>query len=426
MARRIRHASMETRTARNKLKVGKYHFVSLVPGKLALGYRRAKEGKPGIWSRREYTGTDDNGVGHYVTTQLGFADDFQDADGVTFFSFGQAQLCAQGKVEPAGPLNVKSAMEQYIAFLTSQGKPTNDTERRAAAHILPTLGHVEVSALTSATIRNWLAALAKAPALVRSKKDARVRSTKAAPSTEEAKRQRRSSSNRVLTILKAALNHAFDEGKVSNNSAWGRRVKPFRNADRARLRYLTIAEARRLINASDREFRQLVEGALISGARYGQLRSLVVSDFNPDAGTLRVLTRKGDGSEREYHIRLNDEGREFFAQLCLGRASNEIIFHHDNGEPWKPSEQLRPIAEANERARIDPPINFHGLRHTWASHAVMNGVPLMVVAENLGHTTTTMVEKHYGHLAPSFVADAIRSGAPTYGIKSKGKVRALR
>jgi len=70
---------------------------------------------------------------------------------------------------------------------------------------------------------------------------------------------------------------------------------------------------------------------------------------------------------------------------------------------------------ANERASIDPPINFHGLRHTWASHAVMNGVPLLVVAKNLGHSDTRMVEKHYGHLAPSSVADAIRAGAPRFG-----------
>jgi hypothetical protein len=28
-----------------------------------------------------------------------------------------------------------------------------------------------------------------------------------------------------------------------------------------------------------------------------------------------------------------------------------------------------------------------------------------------------MVEKHYGHLAPSYVADEIRRGAPCFGIK---------
>ena len=44
----------------------------------------------------------------------------------------------------------------------------------------------------------------------------------------------------------------------------------------------------------------------------------------------------------------------------------------------------------------------------------MNGVPLMVVAKNLGHVDTTMVEKHYGHMAASFITDAIRAGAPRF------------
>jgi hypothetical protein len=49
-----------------------------------------------------------------------------------------------------------------------------------------------------------------------------------------------------------------------------------------------------------------------------------------------------------------------------------------------------------------------------------------VVAENLGHTTTKMVEKYYGHLAPSFIADAVRDHAPSFDIAGEGKVKKLR
>jgi integrase len=66
------------------------------------------------------------------------------------------------------------------------------------------------------------------------------------------------------------------------------------------------------------------------------------------------------------------------------------------------------------------------MRHTWASHAVMNGTPLTVVAKNLGHRDTTMVERHYGHLAPDFIADAIRAGAPRFGFKPDKKVTLLK
>ena len=83
------------------------------------------------------------------------------------------------------------------------------------------------------------------------------------------------------------------------------------------------------------------------------------------------------------------------------------------------------MKEACKNAKIDPPASFHVLRHTYASLTIMNGAPLMVVAQNLGHADTRMVEKHYGHLAQSFVADAIRAAAPRFGIGPEGNVVAI-
>jgi len=55
---------------------------------------------------------------------------------------------------------------------------------------------------------------------------------------------------------------------------------------------------------------------------------------------------------------------------------------------------------------------------------VMGGMPLMVVARNLGHADTRMVERHYGHLAPSYVAESVRKHGPKFG-KTPSNVRAL-
>ena len=79
---------------------------------------------------------------------------------------------------------------------------------------------------------------------------------------------------------------------------------------------------------------------------------------------------------------------------------------------------------ACQGARLEK-ITFHGLRHTWASLAVMAGMPLMIVARNLGHKDTKMVESHYGHLAPSYVVDQVRQFAPDFG-KAESNVKALR
>ena len=45
----------------------------------------------------------------------------------------------------------------------------------------------------------------------------------------------------------------------------------------------------------------------------------------------------------------------------------------------------------------------------------MAGLPLMVAAQVLGHSDTRMVEKHYGHLAQSYVRDAVRGTALDFG-----------
>jgi integrase len=67
-------------------------------------------------------------------------------------------------------------------------------------------------------------------------------------------------------------------------------------------------------------------------------------------------------------------------------------------------------------------VSFHSLRHTYASLSVMAGAPLLVIAQNLGHANTRMVEAHYGHLSKSYVADAIRAAAPRFGFVDDGIV----
>jgi integrase len=230
-------------------------------------------------------------------------------------------------------------------------------------------------------------------------------------SDPEVQRKRKSSANRIMTNLRAALNVAFKHGKVQSDAAW-RKVKQFKGADAARLRYLTIAEAKRLINACDPDFRVLVQAALATGARYSELTRLQVQDFNPDSGTLYIHRSKSDKTR---HIVLTDEGVELFKNLTAGRPGSELLLRTEEGKEWKENAQDRPMRMACVRAKIEPRISFHGLRHTWASLSVMAGLPLMVVAKNLGHANTNMVERHYGHLAPSYIRDAIRKHAPQFG-----------
>src|SRR5262245_29934753 len=131
-----------------------------------------------------------------------------------------------------GPLIVKDAVAHYLEWLESNRRSGYDARRRAEAFIYPKLGNTEVESLTADMLRKWHAALAKEPPRKRTKTGAK-QGYREFSGDEEAVRRRRASANRVITILKAALNRAWREGKVSSDTAW-RRVEPFENVDAAR------------------------------------------------------------------------------------------------------------------------------------------------------------------------------------------------
>jgi prepilin-type processing-associated H-X9-DG protein len=373
------------------------------------------------------------GNGAYKLHTIGVVDDLSDADGKVILNFSQAQTGARKLMVAqagGGVGTVGDAMTSYLKRLEDDARSQAAIARTRYtinAFILPTLGHIELAKLTHEQIDRWFKDLARKPARLRTSKGKAQRHrahSDDAGIDADVRRARRVTANRHRTMLIAALNAAFLDGHVASDQAW-RRVRPHKGVDKARLRYLSIAESKRLINAADPEFRPLLTAALLTGARYGSLIILVASDFNADAGTLRLRTRKGDGSERVFHVHLTDEAQEFFVEACVGKRGGDLVFTHDNGLPWKKNHQQLPMIAASKGARILPAVNYHVTRHTFASHSVMAGVPLLVVAAALGHSDTRMVEKHYGHLSPSYAADAIRKGAPNYGLKS-GNVQTLR
>jgi integrase len=382
----------------------------------------------------------------YTTEVIATADDLSDATfsdrelaqaqikDTDVLTFAQAQTIARKMRDSSskssagikGPYTVSRALEDYFKFLRGEGRPdhlVDETEQRAAALIEPKLGGIEVSELTTKQLRSWRDGLVKLGARVRTKRGEAQQYREIDDDEQDALRARRASANRVWTTLRAALNHAFKEGEVLTDREW-RRVKPFQGVDGKRPTFLEIEEAKRLVNACDTEFRRLVQAALQTGGRYGSLARLKVRDFHGRTGTVDLKTRKGDGSEKTFSVILTDEGIQFFRQICAGRDGSELMLLKDDGSAWEKGHQTRPMEEACKRAKLGS-INFNQLRHTWASLALMNGTPLLVVAENLGHSDTRMVEKHYGHITRQYAKEKIQEGAPRFGFKPDKKVTAI-
>lgn len=411
MARISRDARLETRDAR--LRLGQRHqpyWWQVYPG-LAVGYRKGPRG--GVWIARRLI------EGRYRFTRLGVADDHAQADGEGVLSYAQAQHRALEFVkrpaarEDPSAYTVGEAMTDYLVWFKAHRRSYDATAQTIQTHILPCFERRRVADLTAAELRRWHTGLVE-PAARR-----RGRPFAVDIADPERKRARRATANRVLTVFKAALNFAYAEDKADNPETW-RRVRPFRDVDAPRVRYLNKAECQRLLHACPVDFRDLVWGALLTGCRYGELARMRVADYAPDAGVVLV---HGTKSGKYRHVPLTDEGRAFFERLTAGRPGDAFMFLRADAMPWGRAHQVRPINDACTNAKISPPIHFHDLRHTYASLLVMAGAPLHVVSTVLGHADLRMTLRHYAHLSADHVSETVRAHLPCFGLDKSTVVK---
>jgi integrase len=82
-----------------------------------------------------------------------------------------------------------------------------------------------------------------------------------------------------------------------------------------------------------------------------------------------------------------------------------LVFTNEDGSPTKPATVSRLFARLVESARV-PRITLHGTRHTWATLALLDGVPAKVAAEVLGHSSTQVTLDVYSHVIGSMQDDA--------------------
>lgn len=400
---------------------------------LSLGYRKSREG--GSWLVRRY----DPALRRHAETRIATADDSRDADGTEVLSFSQAQRRAlseaQHQAERAGGKHytVAEAVAEYLDYLGAHGKSAADAEIKLKAYVLPKLGARRLANLKPADLDDWVqwalkrqftrrARRAGAATRRRIADQGKAASHRIDPAeAKDTKRRRKATVNRVIAVLKACLNHAHSRRRVASAEAWAQ-LKKFRSVDGRRLRWLKIEEARRLTNACPPDARQLVQAGLLTGCRMGELLALRVRDFDAANGSVLIADSKGG---RPRHVPLNDEGVALFESLAAGCKPGDHLLTRKDGTPWHRVAVIRAMQAANVAAKIDPPATFHALRHTYASYLVQKGTSLLYVASALGHGDTRMVERHYGHFAPSQVAETIRANLPAFGVATSSKVKSI-
>ena len=207
--------------------------------------------------------------------------------------------------------------------------------------------------------------------------------------TAEARRAARTERS---TCCDRSLNHAIACDHLATNPTRGL----LRNPRRKLTRFLSRAEVGRLHAALDahrgrgsgRQQAEIIRLLLLTGCRKGELVRLRWSEFDEDVLRLR------DSKTGPRTVFLNTQAQTILARQP--RTGSTWVFP-SSLDPSRPrSAELSLWPKVCRQAGLEG-VRLHDLRHSFASHAVMQGVPLPVVSRLLGHLHPGMTFR-YAHV----------------------------
>jgi integrase len=289
------------------------------------------------------------------------------------------------------PLTVADACREYVADLEAEGRgATAKGDRRRDPDAVPgwgaahdaemrfkrtvydePIGQVRAEKLRTAHIKQWRNALGGT----------------------------KSSQNRNHTALVAALNLAVTHRRVNPSVAqqW-RAVKKHRNANNRRTLFLDLDQRRGLLAVCTGALRDLVEAAMLTGARPGELVRMRRSQFDARTAT---ATFKGKTGSRT--VPLSPAATVLFKRLAKDKLPGAPMFTRDDGKAWQHSDWDELLRVAADAAKLPQGVVLYTLRHSFITEALRGGMATLDVARLTG-TSLPMIQAHYGHL----VAEAAR------------------
>jgi len=210
--------------------------------------------------------------------------------------------------------------------------------------------------------------------------------------------------NRYLAALSSAFGIAVKEWQWIDENPM-RRVSKLKEP-RGRVRCLTEEERERLLAACkdsvNPHLYMAVVLALSTGARQQEVWGLRWSEVNLERGLITFTETKNnefrsvplEGHARELLLG-HSKIRRIDSDLVFPSKKNPVV-RHDFRDPWN---KALVVAEVED-------FRWHDLRHSCASYLAINGVPMLTIAEILGHKTLAMVHR-YTHLNTEHLTEAI-------------------
>jgi site-specific recombinase XerD len=225
----------------------------------------------------------------------------------------------------------------------------------------------------------------------------------------------RSSFNRNITPLRAALNLAHEQGKVGTDQAWLAALRPFSEKDlqtqrpRRRKGILDREERQQLVEAASEEAKPFFRALTLLPMRPGEVAALRVEYLNNHDMSLEIPAGKGEARI----IPLPGAAFAHLKACARGKLPYAWLISRANGSQWKKEAWRDEIKSASKKAGLPRATVAYTLRHSLITELVKGdvgrGIPPLDIftTAKLAGTSVKMIEKHYGHLQREHARSAL-------------------
>ncbi len=291
---------------------------------------------------------------------------------------------AATKLPPKDGLTLAEFVEEWrtSVAVNLKGSTTRAAESHLRAHIIPKLGSLHLTEITTKTVQGFVAYLAGGG------------------------RSRKTVENVLLSV----------SSLLKTARPWGYACGKFRFADltlpregvKAEPRCFTDDEVRTIITSASEPFSTIVAITAVLGLRVGETLALRRSDVDfakhlirirqsVDAATRTVGAVKPKASSADLPMSRELEAR-LRAHLQRHDGKNDLLFVNRRGRPFSANKlrakQLHPLLDALKIARG----GFHSMRHGAASSLLADGATPAVVQRQLRHSDARITLGIYGHV----------------------------
>lgn len=218
--------------------------------------------------------------------------------------------------------------------------------------------------------------------------------------------------NLVLGVLKQIVSEAFKQEKILKYpfADYGK-VKEPKRPDH----FMSAEEIEKFLEANRNDPHYwLFVTAMNTGMRRGELAGLLWDRVDFEKGFIHItrlrdrngLADRTKTRNSQRRIPMSDVVRQALMEIKNRNWHPEYVFCTSYGKPFDEGHIYWYFQRAQKKAGLTNHYRFHDLRHTFASHFVMNGGSLYDLQKLLGHARFEETQR-YAHLTPEHLAKAV-------------------